>query len=116
MNVMPSAEEQTELLARRILGILDAQMRIAYLRHTLLAMPPHDVADLLSIARANAEARQVRHAELLSCLSLALAHESCRPLRRAVAAVLSDRDQPSLARSLLHDGARDDEDALRVPD
>ena len=65
---MPSAEEQTELLARRIQGILDAQMRTAYLRHTLLSMQPQAVADLLSVARAYAEARQPRHAALLSCL------------------------------------------------
>jgi hypothetical protein len=113
---MPSAEEQTELLARRIMGILDAQMRTAYVRHTLLSMGPHEVADLLSIARAYAEARQHRHAALLSCLSLALAHETCRSLRLAVAAVLVERQQPSLARSLRQEGPEEDEDALRVPD
>ncbi len=113
---MPSAEEQTELLARRIQGILDAQIRTAYLRHTLLSMQPHDVADLLSVARAYAEARQPRHAALLSCLSLALSHESCRELRRAVAAVLQSRDQPSLARSLRQEGGLDEEDAHQVPD
>jgi hypothetical protein len=113
---MPSASEQTELLARRIMGILDAQMRTAYLRHTLLTMPPHEVADLLSIARAHAEARLPRHAELLSCLSLALAHESCRALREAVAAVLSDRDEPGLARSLRERGGPEDEEAQRIPD
>jgi hypothetical protein len=116
MNGMPSAEEQTELLARRIQGILDAQMRTAYLRHTLLSMQPQAVADLLSVARAYAEARQPRHAALLSCLSLALAHESCRSLRSAVAAELIARDQPGLARSLHQDGASEGEDALRVPD
>jgi hypothetical protein len=113
---MPSAEEQTELLARRIQGILDAQMRTAYLRHTLLSMQPNDVADLLSVARAYAEARQPRHTALFHCLSLALSHETCRELRSAVAAVLNARDQPSLARSLRDEGVEDGEDALRVPD
>jgi hypothetical protein len=113
---MPSAEEQTELLARRLQGILDAQMRTAYLRHTLLSMQPHDVADLLSVARAYAEARQPRHAALFHCLSMALSHESCRGLRQAVSAVLATRDQPSLARSLREEGVHEDEDALRVPD
>lgn len=113
---MPSAEEQTELLARRIQGIQDAQMRTAYLRHTLLSMRPHDVADVLSVARAYAEARQPRHAALLTCLSLALAHESCRALRYTVAAVLQARDEVSLARSLQQEGVLEDEDALRVPD
>lgn len=113
---MPSVEEETELLARRIQGILDAQVRTAYLRHTLLAMQPHAVADLLSVARAYAEARQPRHAALLSCLTLALSHDSCRSLRASVAAVLSARDQPSLARSLRQECVQDEEDALRVPD
>lgn len=113
---MPSAEEQTELLARRIQSILDAQMRTAYLRHTLLSMQPHDVADVLSVARAYAEARQPRHAALLTCLSLALSHESCRALRYTVAAVLQSRDEVSLARSLQQEGVSEDEDALRVPD
>jgi hypothetical protein len=52
----------------------------------------------------------------LSCLSLALAHESCRALRLNVAAVLVERQEPSLARSLRQEGAEDGEDALRVPD
>lgn len=113
---MPSAVEQTELLARRIMGMLDAQMRTAYLRHTLLTMPPHEVADLLSIARAYAEARLPRHAELLSCMSLALSHEACRSLRQAVAAVLSGRDESGLARCLSDSGPLEGDDAQRVPD
>ena len=113
---MPSAEEQTELLARRIQGILDAQMRTAYLRHTLLSMQPQDVADLLSVARAFAEARQPRHAALLSCMSLALSHDACRELRYRVAAVLQSREETELARSLRQEGTVDDEDALKVPD
>jgi hypothetical protein len=113
---MSSAEEQTELLARRIQGILDAQMRTTYLRHTLLSMSPDEVADLFSVARAFAEARQPRHTALFHCLSLALAHDSCRELRDAAAAVLHARDQPSLARSLREQSTLDDEDALRVPD
>jgi hypothetical protein len=116
MNSMPSAEEQTELLARRIQGILDAQMRTAYLRHTLLSMTPGDVADLFSVARAFAEARQPRHTALFHCLSLALSHDTCRELRYAVAAELCARDQASLARSLREEGMAEDEDALRVPD
>lgn len=113
---MPSAVEQTELLARRIMGMLDAQMRTAYLRHTLLSMPPHEVADLLSIARAYAEARQPRHAQLLHCMSLALSHETCRALKQAVAAVLSGRDEAGLARCLSEPGRIDDEESQRVPD
>jgi len=111
-----SAEEQTEQLVRRITGIVDATVRTAYLRHTLLAMSPADVADLLVVARAHAEARSPRHATLLETLSLALAHESCAGLRQGISAVLKARDQPSLARSLCQERGEDDKDALKVPD
>ena len=113
---MASAEEQTERLARRITGIVDANVRTAYLRHTLLAMPAAEVADLLVVARAHAEARNPRHTTLLESLSIALSHDSCSGLRQAVAALLTARDQPSLARSLCQERGSDDEDALRVPD
>jgi hypothetical protein len=113
---VPSAEEQTEQLARRIMGMLDANVRTAYLRHTLLTMPAGEVADLLTVARAHAEARSPRHTRLLENMSLALAHESCASLRSSVAALLMARDQPSLARSLCQERSEEEEDALRVPD
>jgi hypothetical protein len=111
-----SAEEQTERLVRRITCMVDATVRTAYLRHTLLAMIPGDVADLLVVARAHAEARSPRHATLLETFSLAIAHESCAGLRQAISAVLQARDQPSLARSLCQERGDDDKSALRVPD
>ncbi|HEX2677048.1 MAG TPA: hypothetical protein VHM19_10420 [Polyangiales bacterium] len=113
---MASAEEQTELLARRISCILDASMRTAYVRHTLLAMDPAEVADLLSVAHAYTEARSSRHSNLLACLSMALADESCAPLRRAVSALLESRHQHVLARSLRREAIDEEDDALRVPD
>jgi hypothetical protein len=111
-----SAEEQTEQLARRITSIVDAHVRTAYLRHVLLAMPAGEVADLLTVARAHAEARNPRHTTLLETLSLALAHDSCVGLRSSVAALLTARDQPSLARSLCQERTAEEHDALRVPD
>jgi hypothetical protein len=111
-----SAQQQTERLARRILSVPDATVRTAYLRHTLLAMPPNEVADLLVVARIHAQARSPRHATLLETFSLALAHESCTELRLALAALLKARDQPSLARSLSREPSADGEDALRIPD
>ncbi len=113
---MPSAEEQTALLARRITRILDGAMRTAYVRHTLLSMGPDDVADLLIIAHANAEARSPLHTSLLACVSMALADDACSELRAAVALLLDARHQPTLARSLRRDASADEGDALRVPD
>jgi hypothetical protein len=111
-----SAEEQTEQLARRITSIVDAHIRTTYLRHILLAMPAPEVADLLIVTRAHAEARNPRHTTLLETLSLALADESCASLRSSVAALLAARDQPSLARSLCQERTQEQDDALRVPD
>jgi hypothetical protein len=111
-----SAEEQTERLARRITRIVDAHVRTAYLRYSVLSMAAGEVADLLVVARAHAEARNPRHATLLQCLSMALAHASCSSLRQAVSALLTARDQPCLARSLCQERGADEADALRVPD
>jgi hypothetical protein len=113
---MSSVEDQTDQLARRLTGIVDAAVRTAYLRHTLLGMSPVQVADVLVVTRAHAEAKHARHATLLACISLALDHESCVALRSAVSAVLTAREQPSLARSLCQERSEDEADALRVPD
>jgi hypothetical protein len=115
-DTMSSAEDQTDQLARRLCGIADEAVRTAYLRHTLLGMPASEVADLLVVARAHAEAKHPRHTTLLSSLSLALAHDSCAELRQAVSAVLVGRDQPSMARSLSRERTPEEQDALRVPD
>jgi len=113
---MARAEDQAERLLRRLSGITDPTLRAAYLRFTLLEMSPPQVADLLAVAHAYAQAKSSRHMELLAALSLALAHASCENLRRTVATLLLARDERQLARSLSQDSAPDEEDALRVPD
>jgi len=110
------AEDQTELLARRLHGITDASVRTAYLRHTLLGMSSEQVAEVLVVAHAFAEAKSPRHANLFAALSLALAHPSCDALRRAASERLLARDERQLARGLLQAPVEDGEDALRVPD
>lgn len=110
------AEDQTELLARRLPAIADASVRTAYLRHTLLGMTAAQVAELLQVAHAFAEAKSPRHVSLFGALSLALAHASCDALRRAVSELLLAQDERQLARGLLSEPAQDGEDALRVPD
>jgi hypothetical protein len=115
-EAMPSADEQTAALARRLMGIVDAGMRMAYVRHTLLSMPHGDVADLLVVAHAHAEARNPRYGSLLSSLSLALADDACAELRIAVCALLEARNHYGLARSLRQNIIEEGADALRVPD
>lgn len=113
---MSTAEAQTEQLARRITHIADPGMRTAYVRHTLQGMPLPEVADLLVVAQAYATARSPRHANLLACVSMALADDACTPLRNALAELLDARNEHGLARSLRREVFDDEADALRVPD
>jgi hypothetical protein len=113
---MARAEDQTDLLMRRLGAISDAALRHAYLRFTLLAMSVQDVADLLVVTHAHAEAKSARHITLLEALSLALAQPACEALRHAVAALLFAREERQLARGLSRAPGLEDEDAQRVPD
>lgn len=111
---MLSAEAQTELLAKRIQTIVDPAMRAAYLRHTMLSMNAAEVADLLIVTRAQAEARSPRHESLHTALCLALADELCAALREAVSTLLDVRFQHALARSLRQHAPGEEE--VQVPD
>jgi len=115
---MRRAEDQTDLLARRLGAITDAALRHAYLRFTLLEMSAHDVADLLVVAHAHAEAKSARHITLLEALSLALAQPACEALRHSVASLLLAREERQLARGLSRAPGigSEDEDAQRLPD
>jgi hypothetical protein len=88
---MSSVEAQVQALAKTALAISDHALRAAYVRHTLLGMPPDQVADCFMVAVSNAEARCASHSQLLQAISLALADESCDGLRDAVRAVLAVR-------------------------
>ena len=113
---MAWAEQQTDRLARCLACITDAPVRIAYLRHTLLALTIDQVVQLLVVAHAYAETRSARHKHLLSWLSLALAHSSCEQLRRGVATQLLALEERQLARSLSDHPGPLAEEAQRVPD
>jgi hypothetical protein len=113
---MAAAEDLTDVLARRIAAIVDPNMRIAYLRFTVLEIPAQEVAELLIVTHALAEARSPKHETLLSCLSLALSDEACHALRESVARLLDAQHQQALARSLRRDVANEEDDAVRVPD
>jgi hypothetical protein len=109
-------EEQTDRLARCLTSITDAAVRIAYLRHTLLAFTTEQVVELLMAAHAFAETRSARHKNLLGSLSLALAHPTCDQLRRDAATQLMAREERQLARSLSQVPGPLKDEAQRVPD
>jgi hypothetical protein len=116
MKTMAVAQDLTEVLARRIGSIVDPSVRTAYLRFTLLELPPQEVAELLVVTHALAEARSSRHATLLACLSLALSDPACQALRESVARILDAQHQTDLSRSLRRNDLGDEDDSMRVPD
>jgi hypothetical protein len=113
---MASVESELEVLVRVLASISDPAMRAAYLRHTLLARQPDEVADLFTMAMATTEGRQPGHAELLQAMSLALADEACQGLCAATRAVLEARKLPGLAQALRRDPVTEAAETQRIPD
>ena len=107
---------QAEFDSRSLVAIADQGVRAAYLRHTLLAKRPEEVADLFTVAMTTAEGRIRGHTLLLQAMSLALADESCNGLREAVRSVLEGRQQPGLAQALRRDPVNEEAETQRIPD
>lgn len=111
----PSTADHVTQLALRLQAVLDPSMRVAYMRSQLSTMGPGDIAELLIVTTAGAEARQPEHIDLLLALSLALADDESLELRHQVASELDQRDHATLACGLRQtDGAGNDR--FRVPD
>jgi hypothetical protein len=113
---MPSAEAEFEALSRSVSTLADHSMRVTFVRHTLLAKRPDQVADLFTVAMMGAEGRQPTHTRLLQAMSLALADDACNGLREAVGAVLEARQQLALARALQREVVAEDAETQRIPD
>ncbi len=113
---MGSAPTDVDSLAKTAGSIADHAMRSAYVRHTLLSMEVEQVADLLTLVMAGAEARRAGHGELLQSISLALASDSCDEVRLAVASLLAARQQVELARAFIREEVEEEAETQRVPD
>jgi hypothetical protein len=113
---MASAQTDLEALSRSVSSIADDALRASFVRHTLLAKPPEQVADLFTVAMSLAESREPAPKRLLQAISLALADEACDQLREAVGAVLVLRQQWVLARALQRVQVEEDADTQRIPD
>lgn len=109
-----SCADNVNQLAQRLQTVLDPAMRVAYVRKQLAAMTAGDIAEMVIVTTAFAEARQPAHADLLLTLSLAMADDESLPLRHQVASELDQRDQGTLACSLRQ--TDDSADGFRVPD
>lgn len=102
-------------LAHLLQAMLDPAIRVAYVRAQLLAMTAGDIAEVMIVATAGAEARHPEHADLLLSLSLALADDENSELRHQVAHELDQRDHVTLACGLRPAESSTDE-SFRIPD
>lgn len=111
----PAVADQVTQLAQRLQAMLDPAIRVAYVRSHLLAMTAADIAEVVIVVTAAAEARQPEHSDLLLAVSLALAGDESLDLRLQVASELDQRDHATLACSLRQVQPPLDE-TFRVPD
>jgi len=107
--------DQVRRLAQLLQSMLDPAIRVAYVRSQLLAMTAGDIAEVMIVATAGAEARHPDHADLLLSLSLALADDESAGLRHEVAYELDQRDHVTLACGM-RPSEVSVEDSFRIPD
>lgn len=112
---MADAHRTARELALLFEGVADPSVRVGYVRHTVSAMEPSDVADLVTVAVHRAEARDAAYGALLLALSVALA--DALELREAVARAAAARGQNETA-ALLSARPREaaNSDEAGVPD
>jgi hypothetical protein len=117
LSLVPRPHELAGALAKRIGGIADPAMRVAYVRHSVERMEPGDIADLVTVAAHGAEARDGEQGALLLAICLALAQEECAALRGSVVREALARGQHDTA-TLLHprSSSRELDGPLEVPD
>jgi hypothetical protein len=111
---MPAGAED---LARTAATIVDADVRVAWVRSELRRMDAGELAELISIVVAYADARTPPYADLLLAISVALADASCDSLRAAVVAAAGARGYANVALLFERPGGEPGEpDQERMPD
>jgi hypothetical protein len=85
-------------LARTAATIADTDVRVAWVRSELRRMDAGDLAELISIVVAYADARTPPYADLLLAISVAMADVSCDELRAAVVAAAGARGFANVVR------------------
>lgn len=89
-------------------------MRVAFIRHSLGALPEDDAADVLALAARSAELGDPRARLLFSTAAIALAPVTSTPIREAIAHAAYRRGHHDLARMLVREVT--EEGDHRVPD
>ena len=72
----PAVADQVTLLAQRLQAVVDPALRVAYVRHQMLQMTAGDIAEVMIVVTAAAEARQPAHTDLLLALCRSEEHTS----------------------------------------
>lgn len=117
---MPLASDVAVALVRRVSGVVDQSVRVAYIKQTLRDLGAGQTAEVLCVVAAHVEARDPEFVRLLLTITIALAEEDAAELRREVVDEAIDRGFDDVARMLsghLRTDDVDDEDQdLPVPD
>jgi len=105
-------------LARRVSGVVDASVRVAYIKQTLRELGAAQSAEVLSIVAAHVEARDPEFERLLLAITVALAEQDAAELKREVVDEAIDRGFEEVARMLIGrlDSDELEDDELPVPD
>jgi hypothetical protein len=109
------APVRAEQLVKTICSLADPEMRAAYIRNLLQRIDISVLADLITIARDNADSRDPAYRQLLLYICIALADETCESIRESLQTLLESRGQPELALMLRRPPDTTREDG-RVPD
>lgn len=118
---MPTTTFASDLavaLVRRVSGVVDQSVRVAYVKQTLRLLGAAQSAEMLCVVTAHAEARDPEFVRLLLSITIALAEHDAAELRRAVVDEAIDRGFDDVARMLVGrlDADELEEEELPVPD
>lgn len=107
-------ESPASTLARRCAALMDADMRVAYVRHALREMPP---GEMVALVAELLRRRTPAHADALLTVSLALGSEEVDAARTAAARRAAEDGLPDVVALLgSHEDATPELGELRVPD
>lgn len=102
-NEGASERNAADRLARACEEVLDPPMRVAFVRHSLAALPEDDAADVLAVAARSAGLGDPRARQLFSTAAMALAPSVATSLREALAHAAYRRGHHDLARMLVRE-------------
>lgn len=113
---MDQDNTKTQYLCRRISSISDRTVRIEYLRNMLHKMSVEEIGELIDVTRKKTESHCPLHSELLLCISLALADQSCDALRNSIVELFNSNQHYELSRMFDREVDNSGSEPQRIPD